>query len=186
MEKTFPPSKIPLTHAQLKRRNIKDVYSAFECVDSDRARLREFLPWVDKSKSVEDQVWYVGECLKDWEAGQLFDYAIFSAEDQFIGAMGVHNILWEHNCCEIGYWIHQKYESQGLITSALKALEKELFRMGFHRIEIRCDPHNQKSAAVPIRNGYTFEGVLRQNTLCTDTYRDTAVYAKLRTDPVKT
>ncbi|MBS1969127.1 MAG: GNAT family N-acetyltransferase [Bdellovibrionales bacterium] len=182
MEKVFPPSKIPLTHALLKRRNIKDVYSAFECVDSDRTRLREFLPWVDASKSVEDQVWYVGECLKDWDAGKLFDYGIFNAEDEFIGAMGVHNIQWDHNRCEIGYWIHQRYEGQGFITSALQALEKEFFGMGFHRIEIRCDPHNKKSASVPIRNGYTFEGILRQDTLRAGSYRDTAVYAKLKTD----
>lgn len=181
MEQVFPPAKIPLAQAQLQRRNIKDVYSAFECVDSDRERLREFLPWVDASKSVEDQVWYVGECLKDWEAGKLYDYGIFIG-DEFIGAMGVHNIAWDHNCCEIGYWIHHKYEGQGIISSALQALEKILFDLGFNRIEVRCDPKNQKSASVPLRNGYKFEGILRQNMLSKDRYRDTAVYAKIKAD----
>jgi RimJ/RimL family protein N-acetyltransferase len=185
MEKTFLPSKIPLPHGQLKRRNTKDVYSAFECVDSDRARLGEFLPWVDASKSVEDQIWYVGECLKDWDAGKLFDYGIYNGEDEFIGAMGVHNIQWDHNRCEIGYWIHQKYEGQGFISAALRALEKALFELGFHRIEIRCDPRNKKSAAVPLRNGYLFEGQLRQDTVFAGTYRDTAVFAKLKTDLAK-
>ena len=182
MEKIFPPSKIPVAKALLKRRNIKDVYSAFECVDSDRVRLREFLPWVDASKSVEDQVWYVGECTKDWEDGKLFDYGIYNAEDEFIGAIGVHNIRWDHNCCEIGYWIHQKYEGQGLISSALQGLEKILFELGFHRIEIRCEPRNKKSASVPLRNGYAFEGILREDRLFQGNYRDTAVYAKLKGD----
>jgi RimJ/RimL family protein N-acetyltransferase len=182
MEKVFLPSKIPLSQVLLKRRNMKDVYSAFDCVDSDRLRLREFLPWVDASNSVEDQVWYVGECLKDWDAGKFFDYGIFNSDEEFIGAIGVHNIHWDHNRCEIGYWIHQKYEGQGIISEALQTLEKVLFELGFHRIEVRCDPRNKKSAAVPLRNGYTFEGILREDVLSAGSYRDTAVYAKLKTD----
>lgn len=183
MEKVFPPAKIPLAKAFLKRRSMSDVYSAYECVDSDRTRLREFLPWVDANKSVDDQVWYVGECLKDWDAGKLFDYGIFNAQDEFIGAIGVHNFSWPNDRCELGYWIHQKHEGQGIISSAVQAIEKILFDLGFNRIEIRCDPKNKKSAAVPLRNGYTFEGILRGNTFREGVYRDSAIYAKLKTDP---
>jgi len=183
MEKVFPPAKISLFHGQLKRRSMNDVYTAFECIDSDRERLRVFLPWVDANKSVDDQVWYVGECLKDWDAGKLFDYGIFSSESEFIGAIGIHNISWPNDCCELGYWIHRKYEGQGIISSAVLALEKVLFELGFNRIEIRCDPNNKKSAGVPHRNGYIFEGILRKNMYREGVYRDTSVYAKLKTDP---
>lgn len=185
MEKVFPPTKIPLSRASLQRRNHKDVYVAFECIDSDRVRLREFLPWVDWTKSVEDQVWYVGECDKDWDAGKLFDFGIHTAEGEFAGAIGIHNINWDHQRCEIGYWLQQKHEGQGLISSALKALEKILFELGFNRIEIRCDPQNKKSAGVPLRNGYHHEGTLRQDTLFGETFRDTEVYAKIKADLIR-
>lgn len=182
MEIAFPPSRIPLAHAQLIRRNMKDVYAAFDCIDSDRERLREFLPWVDSNKSAEDQVWYVGECAKDWDAGKLFDFGIHTVDEEFAGAIGIHNIAWDHHRCELGYWLHQKYEGQGLISSSVQALEKILFDLGFNRIEIRCDPRNTKSAGVPTRNGYRFEGILHQDVMFSGQFRDSAVYAKLSSD----
>ncbi|WP_413289534.1 GNAT family N-acetyltransferase [Bdellovibrio sp. HCB337] len=182
MEKTQPPAKMILANHLLKRRSLADVYTAFECIDSDRVRLREFLPWVDATKSVDDQRWYVNECIKDWEAGTLFDYGIFTPDDEYVGSLGIHNIRWEHDTCELGYWLHSKQEGKGCISSGVAAVEKILFEMGFNRIEIRCDPHNKKSGAVPQRNGFTFEGTLRQNMLFRGQYRDTAVYAKIKAD----
>lgn len=182
MEKTQPPAKIILANALLKRRSPQDIYSAFECIDSDRERLREFLPWVDFTKSVENQRWYVGECMKDWDNGTLFDFGIFTPADEYIGSIGIHNIKWDNDTCELGYWLHSKHEGKGHISAAISAIEKILFEKGFNRIEIRCDPKNKKSAAVPQRNGFTFEGILRQNTVFRGQYRDTAVYAKIKAD----
>lgn len=182
MEIKHPPSKVELTHIILKKRNTQQAYAGFECVDSDRERLREFLPWVDATKSVEDQIWYINECLKDWDQGTLFDYAIFTKENDYVGSIGAHSIQWANNCCELGYWLHSQYEGKGFISEAVQGLEKILFELGFNRIEIRCDPNNRKSAAVPLRNNYQFEGVLRQEKLFRDKYRDTAVYAKLKAD----
>jgi ribosomal-protein-serine acetyltransferase len=96
-----------------------------------------------------------------------------------MGNIGVHSISWENNRCELGYWILGKHQGSGFVSDAVKTLEKMLFEIGFHRIEIQCDPANVRSAAVPLRNGYQFEGVLRDRTLECDRYRDSAMYAKL-------
>lgn len=178
MQRKSPSTKIQTQRLTLRRRIEFDAYSGFECIDSDRVRLREFLPWVDASTSVDNQVWYINECLKEWEAGTLFDYGIFIDKD-YIGNIGIHNIRWDHHGCEVGYWLHGKHEGQGYITEALLALEKEIAEVGFHRIEIRCDPRNKKSAAVPLRNGYQYEGTLRDYFFSNGSYRDTEVYAKL-------
>jgi RimJ/RimL family protein N-acetyltransferase len=182
MEKKSLPSKIELATIFLKKRVISDAYEGFECIDSDRERLRKFLPWVDRTKSVDDQIWYINECNKDWNDGTMFDFSIFNLNKEFVGSIGIHNIQWQNDCCEFGYWLHRKFEGQGYISAAVQALEKVLFDLGFNRIEIRCDPRNQKSAAVPMRNHYCFEGILRQDTRFRDQYRDTAIYSKIRAD----
>lgn len=168
----------------LKKHTPDRAYLMYEEVDQDRERLRRFLPWVDHLTSVEDELWYINETISEWEEGNLFDYGMYTTEGEYIGNIGVHTIQWKWNCCELGYWIVHRAEGQGYISTAVQMLEEVLFETGFHRIEIRCDPNNAKSAAVPQRCGYTFEGVLRQSLVFKGQYRDTAVYSKLRTDPV--
>ena len=48
-------------------------------------------------------------------------------------------------------------------------------------MEIRCDPRNERSAAVPRRLGYTLDATLRANARGPDgEMRDTQVWALLR------
>lgn len=47
------------------------------------------------------------------------------------------------------------------------------------RVEIRCDPENARSAAIPERLGYTLDGVLRHNRIERGTPRDTMVWSML-------
>jgi ribosomal-protein-serine acetyltransferase len=183
MEKKTLPSTIELPSVTLKKRNPRDAYAGYDCIESDRQRLREFLPWVDAVKSLDGHLWYINECIKDWAEGKMFDYSLFAKNGSYVGSIGVHAIQWQKDCCEIGYWIHGQYEGKGLISAALKGLEEVLFGAGFNRIEIRCDPKNLKSSGVPKRNQYIYEGVLRKEILVRGEYRDTAVYSKLKSDP---
>lgn len=97
-----------------------------------------------------------------------------------MGNIGIHLIDWNHNRCEIGYWILGDYEGQGFISEAVTALEKKCFEIGFHRIQIRCSSKNKKSAGVPVRCGYVLDGILKQDALENGEYRDTMVYGKVQ------
>jgi len=57
-------------------------------------------------------------------------------------------------------------------------LQAELFRLGFHRIEIHCDPENKRSAAVPYRLGYAHEATLKDHKIEGGRRRDTMLWAK--------
>jgi ribosomal-protein-serine acetyltransferase len=182
MEKKPLPAKLESPRLILRKHTVDQAYLMYEKVDQDRERLRKFLPWVDHMKSVDNEIWYINECLKDWDQGTMFDYGIYTKEEDYIGNIGVHNISWANDCCELGYWIVSSFEGHGFISAAVQLLEKVLFEAGFNRVEIRCDPENRRSASVPLRSGYQFEGILRKSLLHKDAYRDTAVHAKLRTD----
>ncbi len=152
----------------------------YSCIDSDRDRLRQFLPWVDSTTSAEDSREYIISCQKRWESGDYFDFGIFRSEDDcYMGNIGVHSISWENHRCEIGYWIFGEFEGQGVMSRSIRALEKTLFELGFHRVEITLDPRNERSEAVPKRLGYVFEGVLRESAFESGEHRNMAVYSKL-------
>jgi RimJ/RimL family protein N-acetyltransferase len=58
---------------------------------------------------------------------------------------------------EIGYWLDAADTGRGLITEAVRALLPMATELGMRRIEIRCDPRNERSAAIPQRLGFQLE-----------------------------
>ena len=186
MEKLSFKKEIKDARVTLKKHSLDLAETMFNYVDQDRERLRQFLPWVDHTKILEDEIGYIKHTHKSWDNHTLFDYGLFDAQaGTYMGNIGVHTISWEHNCCEIGYWILGKFEGQGHMSNALKALEKYVFELGFNRIEIRCSDLNERSANVPKYNGYTFEGELRQNAIELGKYRNTKIFSKLKFEYIK-
>jgi RimJ/RimL family protein N-acetyltransferase len=183
MEIKSPPAVIKSHRITLKRHSRELAAQMFLYVDQDRERLTQFLPWVDSTETLEDELNYIEFTQSGWHKGTLFDYGIFRNEDSaYLGNCGVHTIKWDHACCELGYWVLGKFEGKGYVSESVRALEKVLFGIGFQRIEIRCSSKNERSAKVPLSCGYTLEGTLRQNQSENQFFRDTLVFAKLRED----
>lgn len=181
MQKHHLPERIAAERCELRRHTPDLADLMFRYVDQDRKRLREFLPWVDSTCSVADELAYIEMTERLWQEYKMFDYGLFRREDdRYLGNVGVHTIIWEHARCELGYWILQDFEGMGYVSEAVRALECAVFELGFNRIEIRCSSRNLRSSRVPERNRYLLEGVLRQHMFEQDAFRDTHVYAKLR------
>lgn len=180
MEKGTFPEIIEGEKVVLKKHRLELAEQMFRYIDRDRERLRQFLPWVDKTKSAEDSAAFIKMSQKKWETGELFNYGIFDRETKtFMGNIGLLAVKWEHDRCEIGYWILSDFEGKGFMSSAVTALEKTCFDRGFHRVEIRCSSTNVRSAAVPRRLGYQLEGTFREDTVEQGKRRDTLIFGKL-------
>lgn len=180
MQKTMLDEKILGKKVKLKKLSMELAETIFKYVDQDRERLGKFLPWVEFTKTIEDEIEYIQLSHEKWNDFSLYDFAIYETKSNtYLGNIGVHTIDWVNNACEIGYWILGKFEGKGFISDALEALEKELFKVGFNRIEIRCSSINERSANIPIANGYTLEGELKQNSIEMGKYRNTKIFAKL-------
>lgn len=64
---------------------------------------------------------------------------------------------------EIGYWIRASRAGEGLATEATAALTRVAFEVcGVERVEIRADPANLPSLAIPRKLGFVEEGTLRR------------------------
>ncbi len=62
----------------------------FNYVDQDRERLRQFLPWVDLTKTLEDEIGYIKHTHERWDDYTLFDYGIFDTESNtYLGNIAI-------------------------------------------------------------------------------------------------
>jgi RimJ/RimL family protein N-acetyltransferase len=165
----------------LRKHTVRDAEAMFALLDNDRQRLGRYLSFVPLTKNVHDQRKFIQECALKWRRRELFDFGIYRRSDGvFLGNIGVHSIHWAHECCELGYWIAGPFEGQGFVSEAVTALTKVCFAAGLHRVEIRCEPSNKRSAAVAERCGFALEGHLKANRLLFGRYRDTLIYGRLK------
>lgn len=180
VERKSLSSKIEGSRIVLKKHDEGLASTMFSYVEKDRTRLGQFLPWVPFTKTVEDELNYIKHTHKCWDDGTLFDFGIFrKTDDLYLGNIGLHSIRWEFDRCEVGYWILGDFEGQGYMSEALRILEAHAFELGFHRVEVRCSSINQRSATVPVSCGYVFDGVLKENCVEQEKYRDTFIFSKL-------
>jgi RimJ/RimL family protein N-acetyltransferase len=135
-----------------------------DAVDSSLEHLRPWLPWAHElPMPLEETVELLRGFRGQFDLGQEFVYAIFSAdESEAVGGTGLHTRRGE-GVFEIGYWIRASRAGQGLTTEATAALTRVAFELcGAARVEIRADPKNAPSLAIPRKLGFVEEGTLRR------------------------
>jgi len=94
---------------------------------------------------------------KTFSDGEEFTYSIFNrAETEVYGGVGLHRRA-EADCLELGYWIRVDRIGQGLATEAARALAAVALALpGITRVQIDCDPRNQRSIRVAEKLGFRF------------------------------
>jgi ribosomal-protein-serine acetyltransferase len=152
----------------------------YQLVKLNRLHLREFLPWVDNMRSVDDFRKYINSSKLRYTNHTELGYVIMAGE-VMIGRVGMHNIDVNNKSGSIGYWLAKNWVGQGIITRCCKALIDECFmHLQFNRIEIRAATTNYKSQAIPERLGFKKEGIIRQGEFVNDHFVDLYVYSMLK------
>lgn len=152
----------------------------FKLIDRDRDYLREWLPWVDPTRSEDDTAAFVRRSLEQFASNQGFAAGIWE-HGRLCGVIGMQPIDWMGRTVEIGYWLGREFQGRGLVTECCRALVKHaLIELGLNRVEIRCAVENTRSSAVPKRLGFTLEGVLRERAQLHGRSFDVEVYSFLR------
>ena len=158
-----------------------DAPALVEAIAESLEHLRAWMPWVkDEPMSLDAKIEQLRGFRGKFDRDEDYVYAIFDREEaRVLGGTGFHPRVGD-GVLEIGYWIHAAFEGRGLVTEAVAALARTAFAThgGVHRLEIRCDPRNARSAAVPARLGFAHEGTFRRHARLPDgTFRDTMIWA---------
>jgi ribosomal-protein-serine acetyltransferase len=174
-------SAILLPGVELRLVEERHATALFAAVDRNRGYLREWMPWVDATRTVDDILAFIRRSMEQFAANNGFAATVW-ADGSIAGVIGLHKIDWLNRKAEMGYWLAREFQGRGIATAAARALTGHaLVELELNRMEIHCAVNNTRSSAIPKRLGFTFEGTLRQAELNVDgRYLDLEVYSMLR------
>ena len=157
----------------------------FVLVDANRTYLKEWLPWVEGTKTPNDSRNFLKNARRFSFGGQQF-HTLIIYKGKIIGLAGFNAIHKKHQKGEIGYWIAEDMQGKGIVTKAIKCLIVYGFKhLDLNRILIRVSTKNLKSKRVAQRLGFTYEGTLREDYLHKNQFLDMEIYGLLKSNFVK-
>ncbi len=170
---------------ELELLNLHHRDEIFLLVDQNREWLRQWLPWVERSRNRRDTEKFLHAVIRKYHSGEGPQYAILY-RSFMCGVCGFNRIDNANRMGSIGYWLSESYTGRGIMTETVSAL----LGIGFgqyrlNKIEILCATDNLKSRAVPERLGFHHDGILRQNELLNGAYVDHAVYSLLAEEYIR-
>ncbi len=146
-------------HTTIREISVGDADELFALVDAERARLREWLPWVDAMTESEHETQFIASAVKQSRAGLGF-ICVVVHRGRIVGTVGYHPIDRVGKSAEIGYWLSREAVGNGIITRACRILVDHAFReLGVERVVIPAAVGNGRSRAVPERLGFGSEGI---------------------------
>jgi ribosomal-protein-serine acetyltransferase len=177
-----PATNFPLDPGDglvLRKLSTADAEEVFSVVRSNRERLAPWMPWVGRTRTVEDQRAWIESVAAD--PAELDGLGIF-LDGAYVGGCGIHGRDPWGVGAEIGYWLDGSHEGAGLVGRAVAALLGFCFdQLGVHRVTILAGVDNVRSRAVAERLGFAQEGVLRHGERGSEPhgFYDVAVYGLL-------
>jgi ribosomal-protein-serine acetyltransferase len=168
--------------AELRLLEEPHAYALYDLTDANRSYLRQWLPWVDETNSVDDTRRFIRIATQQFASNQGYECGLWW-HGGLVGTIGNHRIDWRNGATSIGYWLGEAYQGHGLMTRACRALVAHAFdTLRLQRVEIRVATGNRPSRAIPERLGFREEGILRQVEWLYDHYVDHVVYGRLASD----
>lgn len=168
---------------KLKPLSLADAKNIFATIDSERDYLGKWLPFVEHTTKLKDTQLFIKSVLKVPKEQAEYVFTI-RKNDCFAGIIGFRSTDYFNKKTEIGYWLSEKYQKQGIVTDSVQCLCKFAFNMlNMNRIQIRCAVDNKPSNKVPQRLNFVFEGIERKGELLTGgIFTDLNVYSLLKSE----
>jgi RimJ/RimL family protein N-acetyltransferase len=175
------PERLTTERLQLRCWDPEDAPALRAAIDGSLLQLREWLPWAMTEPSpIEELASRLRDFGERFRAHQEWMFALLDLRTgALLGGAGLHRRA-AADALEIGYWLTVEARGRGLATEAVMALARlALGPAGAARVEIRCDPRNERSIAVARRAGFRHLRTLtRDTTTPVGEPRDTMVWER--------
>ena len=159
---------------------LHDAEALFAAIDANREHLGRWLPWVPNIKTAEDERKTLDTLRKRYAENNGI-ILIIRQRGEIIGGLGTP--YWDNlnRMVEIGYWLIQPACGRGIMTRCVRKFCDELFsKWNINRIEIRAEPDNMPSRAIPERLGFKLECTLRERAARGEGFADLMLYSMLK------
>jgi ribosomal-protein-serine acetyltransferase len=172
--------RAPVPDFRLKLLEKADAQPLYEAIRANREFLREWLPWVDSTRTVFDSKAFIDDAVRKHVGGEGVVQGIW-ADGALVGCIGLNDISGPHRKASLGYWLDQAHQDRGIMTRAARQVINYAFHeLYLNRLEILCASRNYRSRGVAQRLGFRSEGVLREYYYQHDHYVDMLVFSMLR------
>lgn len=169
-------------HLLLKPLAEGDANILFSLVDCNRDRLKQWLPWLDFTKSESDSLDFIRKSQSEMNLGASHVFGVW-LDNKLAGVASLQNISKSNRSAAIGYWVGKDFTGYGIALQSTQKLVEYAFEiLNFQRIEIRCATENLNSQRIPEGLGFHFEGTSRACEWLYDKFVDHKVYSILRSD----
>ena len=181
-----PDITIELSDAPLRLRPWREDDSG-QLVDAVResvGSVGRWLPWCHADYGRDDATDWIARCRAGWQAGNHFAFPLFDVDSRrLLGSVGLSQLDSLHHRANLGYWVRQSCQRQGIGSAAARLLARFGFeRLGLARIEIVVLPDNRPSRAVAEKTGAICEAIARDRLWVHDRAHDAAVYGLIAQD----
>ena len=159
--------------------NTRDVAAFVEAVRESHLTAGRWMSWCHGAYSRAEAKTWVALAGKNLQDGSAYELGIFTLDGKtLLGGVGLNQFNREHNFCNLGYWVRESRQGQGVATRAARALAEFGFReLKLARIEIVVVQGNVPSQRVALKVGATFECVARNRLVVADRSYAAAVYS---------
>jgi RimJ/RimL family protein N-acetyltransferase len=144
--------------------------------------LNPWMPWCVSTFTEEHALEWFASCDREQEAGRAYDMGAFCrTSGELLGGASINQLSPHHRYGNIGYWVRQSRQRQGIAKQAVAALcEFGFLRLGLYRLEIVVAVGNVASQAVATSSGATHECVARHRVFLHGKPTDAHVYSLTR------
>lgn len=123
---------------------------------------------------------------RDFQKKSIIKWGIFSRLQggRLVGIIEAFNFNQKVDMVTVGYFLAESQWGKGLATEAVRGVLQFLFREAqVNRIQAEVMPANEASSKVLLKNGFVYEGTLRQASLWSGKgVVDLEIYSILRAD----
>lgn len=154
-----------------------DAPALFAVVDAHRAYLREWLPWVDATKTVADSTAFITGTVRDDRETRAFTCGIWSL-GRLVGVIGHNRIDWAHRIGFPGYWIAPDSAGQGIMTQCCRAVIAHSFtELQLRQVVLAVATGNVRSQKIPMKLGFKLVSTLQKAEWLYDHHVDHFIYS---------
>jgi ribosomal-protein-serine acetyltransferase len=169
-------------HIELETLKLSMTDIIYETINRDREYLSQWLPFVVYTQSVSDTESFVKSVVNQQGRKRDEVYSIWY-KGKFAGLIGFKETDWINRKTELGYWLAENMQGKGIITMCMEKLIRFAFqKLNMNRVQVKVATGNSKSAAIPQKLGFKFEGIEREGERHQNKFFNLEVYSLLKSD----
>lgn len=148
-------------------------------IQSNRAHLRQWLPWLDDALREADTLQFLRQQWLRWQRSEALSMGILW-DGRLSGLISFHGFDRANRATSLGYWLARDCCGHGIMRACVRRCLQYAFReQAMNRVVIRCATANIASRRIPESIGFRHEGTQRQAEWLYDHFVDLEMYSLL-------